>query len=320
MKYEESIRGNISRYLAMVGEQFEAKVNRLNQLIDDFPHPSTGSYREKLLIDLVREHLPKKAAVGTGFVYFPVENTKEVGLGDTQTTLLADKLISPQCDILIYDPENYAPIFKDGDFVVLKPESVYAVIEVKSKLSVKTIKDSMQTLIKFGSQWRTTAKFYKSSDLPELRLPMLFSFFWAIEQNSKGKNRISIKNTRDKIIESICNTDEFNNRELDDFPLLHDLFVFNEFMISAVSDDKSFGYASYKAQSKILKNGSYEAQGDKSIAMLLAFVQYAIDAPLNRFFIYPDHQVDKISSNKDMYGYHPILLQTRFNDYGLFVE
>lgn len=73
-------------------------------------HPtSVGTYRETLLQTLLRRNLPERYHVGTGFIYG----------------------CQRQVDILIYDRVDYAPLFREGDLVVVPPQAVRAAIEVK---------------------------------------------------------------------------------------------------------------------------------------------------------------------------------------------
>lgn len=85
---------------------------------------AVGTYRENLLQTLLRKNLPERYHVATGFI----ENCPR------------------QLDILIYDRLEYAPLFREGDLVVVPQESVRAVIEVKTKLTGKTLKESLQLL------------------------------------------------------------------------------------------------------------------------------------------------------------------------------
>ncbi|PJC99815.1 hypothetical protein GQ37_005790 [Janthinobacterium sp. BJB1] len=86
--------------------------------------PTVGSYRENLLQTLLRKHLPERYHVATGFIYH----------------------CNRQLDIVIYDRIDYAPVFREGDLVVVHPESVRAVIEVKTSLNTAALKDSLQLL------------------------------------------------------------------------------------------------------------------------------------------------------------------------------
>lgn len=53
---------------------------------------------------------------------------------------------SRQLDIVIYDRIDYAPVFREGDLVVVPPASVRAAIEVKTNLNKQEIKDSILLL------------------------------------------------------------------------------------------------------------------------------------------------------------------------------
>jgi hypothetical protein len=88
-------------------------------------HPTeVGSYREGLLQNLLRKHLPERYHVATGFIH----NCKK------------------QIDILIYDRIEYPPLFREGDLVVVPAESVRAVIEVKTSLDKDQLMDSLEAM------------------------------------------------------------------------------------------------------------------------------------------------------------------------------
>ena len=70
--------------------------------------------------------------VGTGFVMFPHEDPNPPGGPDLYDPLNQSAYsVSRQCDILIYDVARFPPVFRDGEFVVVRPEAVRAVIEVR---------------------------------------------------------------------------------------------------------------------------------------------------------------------------------------------
>jgi len=85
---------------------------------------SVGTYRENLLQTLLRKSLPERYHVATGFIHG----------------------CSRQLDILIYDRIDYAPMFREGDLVVVPRESVRAVIEVKTDLTAAAIRRSLSLL------------------------------------------------------------------------------------------------------------------------------------------------------------------------------
>ncbi|MBD8753823.1 DUF6602 domain-containing protein [Pseudomonas coleopterorum] len=86
--------------------------------------PTVGTYRENLLQNVLKKHLPERYHIATGFIY---------GL-------------SKQIDILIYDRIDYAPIFREGDLVIVPPEAVRAVIEVKTNLTTKSLHSALELI------------------------------------------------------------------------------------------------------------------------------------------------------------------------------
>ncbi len=76
---------------------------------------SIGLFAEQLIRDCLREILPKKYEVAHGFI-------------------LNEKLISHECDVIIYNSQDYAPIFKWNDFVVIEASAVHSVVEVKTSI------------------------------------------------------------------------------------------------------------------------------------------------------------------------------------------
>lgn len=92
-----------------------AKYKRLNYFTN---HPgSIGTYHETLLKSTLRQFLPKRYSLKTGFVYI-------------------DGQVSNQIDILIIDelePTSY--YFQEEDLVVVHPDAVVSAIEVKTTLN-----------------------------------------------------------------------------------------------------------------------------------------------------------------------------------------
>jgi hypothetical protein len=85
---------------------------------------SVGTYRENLLQSLLRKHLPERYHVATGFIYG----------------------CERQIDVIIYDRIDYAPIFREGDLVVVPPEAVRAIIEVKTNLTLEQLRKSLEQI------------------------------------------------------------------------------------------------------------------------------------------------------------------------------
>lgn len=109
---------NYLEYQKSISEELISIKDRLRYFIDDHHWPEDGRYKEIILIDILRKHLPKSVSVGTGFV---------VGNGR----------ISTQIDIIIYR-NDFPTMFQQSDFVILAAEAVLGVIEVKSHIANTT--------------------------------------------------------------------------------------------------------------------------------------------------------------------------------------
>ena len=109
---------NILEYHKSTTKELLALADKVKSLINH--NGEDGMYKEIVLKNIIRRFLPEKYKIGTGFVVNQTEN-RDIHIPSTQI------------DLLIYD--NTSPIlFKEGDFVILTPDSVCGIIEVKSNL------------------------------------------------------------------------------------------------------------------------------------------------------------------------------------------
>jgi hypothetical protein len=101
-------------YFEQINEEFLLMNKKLKNLVRN--RSALGLENESILREFLKSYVPKHYSIGHGFIF---KNDNE---------------ISNQCDILVYDSSFFPPLFKQGDFVVLSPESVMSVIEVKTKI------------------------------------------------------------------------------------------------------------------------------------------------------------------------------------------
>ena len=101
-------------YFQQINDEFNLTSTRLKRLIKN--RVALGAENEVILREFLKNYIPKHYSVGHGFIL----NS-------------SDEIIN-QCDIIIYDSSFFSPLFKQGDFVVLQPEAVMSVIEVKTKI------------------------------------------------------------------------------------------------------------------------------------------------------------------------------------------
>ena len=102
-------------YHRSLTEELYSIKDRIRNLVK---HWSTdGESKEVALRSLLRRHLPESVIVGRGFIVTP----------DTSST---------QIDVLVVDA-NKPTLFKDGDLLIVTPDAVLGVIEVKTQLRSK---------------------------------------------------------------------------------------------------------------------------------------------------------------------------------------
>ena len=103
-----------------------------------------GRLHEHVVANLLRNIAPRKCSFGTGFII----NSQ----GDT----------SPQCDIVVYDEQLNRPLLADMDVNVFPMECVYAIIEVKTNLRPKNLRETLDKICRIrkmaqkGKHYRST--------------------------------------------------------------------------------------------------------------------------------------------------------------------
>lgn len=120
----ESLRSSYDRkdYLASFSDELLAKSRRIDSLIR---HTGTvGSYREELVRAMIGRLLPARYQVSTGFL----ENCAR------------------QLDVIVWDAERYAPLFREGDVVVVPTAAVRAIVEVKTTLDTGPLDEALGLL------------------------------------------------------------------------------------------------------------------------------------------------------------------------------
>lgn len=126
----------------------EELANAQKRQIDSyFTHSGEkGRLNEYIVVDLLKQILPRKYSLGAGFII----NTQ----GD----------MSPQCDIIVYDGLHNRPLFGDKAANIYPIECVYAFIEVKTTLTTKNLRESLEAILKIRRMAKK-GKYYKSQEL-----------------------------------------------------------------------------------------------------------------------------------------------------------
>lgn len=109
---------NLRQFHESTTKELKSTQNRVRNLIGDSHWGEEGRYKEAILRNMIKRFISPRYTVGTGFI---VKNVN----GNIES--------SSQIDILIFD-SSYPTLFSEGDFYIVTPNSVKAVIEVKTNI------------------------------------------------------------------------------------------------------------------------------------------------------------------------------------------
>lgn len=111
---------DVQSYFESVGLEFRALKQRVRQLIAEVHWQTDGEWKESVLRQILRRHLPATAVVGRGFV-------------------VTNESATTQLDVLIHDGSKPV-LFRDGDLAFVTPDAVLGIIEVKSRIGPAQLK------------------------------------------------------------------------------------------------------------------------------------------------------------------------------------
>jgi hypothetical protein len=287
---------DLTGFAALLGESLSSRVGMLGQLLRNAHYPSIGQYKERLLAAAIRDYLPNTVEVGTGFVLFPrTEDEPRANSPYYDPLNQSAYVVSKQCDILIFDVARFPPIFRDGDFVVVRPEAVRAVIEVKGALSVRETRTALESFHDFGVKWRSAQQFYAAHHQPTTEKPGLFILAWDFQRDRRGRAATDPTRLRKQIAEFYANTLDVN--DADGYPFLMKLLVHQECEIGSIfgMEDQADGGSRFGMHTsdgrftRIDENDQPFRDRVRTIASLLASLHYLVAKDeFNRFFSYVD--------------------------------
>jgi hypothetical protein len=120
MKVEERFRA--------IAAELDAQKDRLRNLMAQPHYPTDGGWKESVLRQVLERHLPRTVVAGSGFI---VDQEEE----------------SSQIDILLYNAD--APLLhRDGELVVVTPDAVLGIIEVKTTARRGELSDAFSKLLR----------------------------------------------------------------------------------------------------------------------------------------------------------------------------
>lgn len=121
---------DVEAYFRSLTSELEALKDRVRNFIDDSHWLTDGEWKESVLSSALSKRLPDTIRVGRGFI-------------------ISEETTSTQCDILLY--KSSSPVlFREGSLVFLTPDAVLGVLEVKTTLSSRNLRESIQKLAAVG--------------------------------------------------------------------------------------------------------------------------------------------------------------------------
>jgi len=120
------IQTDYLKYHKSLARELRAIRSRVRNLIGSSHWQTDGEHKEAVLRRILSSHLPESVHVGKGFVCFPDE-------------------ASTQIDIMIMS-KNKPTLFKDGTLFIVTPDTVEAIIEVKTAQTVTQLGASLAKL------------------------------------------------------------------------------------------------------------------------------------------------------------------------------
>lgn len=114
-------------YFESFANEITSKFRRLQSIVG---HPTaSGDYHEEILRTVLRNFLSKRFSVKKGFIYAGPDR------------------VSKQIDIMIVDENSPASyIFQEGDFAVVIPQAVVAVMEIKTSFNANEFDQSIENI------------------------------------------------------------------------------------------------------------------------------------------------------------------------------
>lgn len=164
----ESVENRI-KLLESWSAEFMARIDRVYHLIGGGHRAELGSNREFLFRQLLRKVLPKRFTISTGFIYcFDGKNSR-------------------QQDVIIWDGFNNMALLEEGEFVVVPLRSVFAIIEVKTRLDRGELEAALEQLHPdFLFHWRFAAPNPLKPALGQQSPPSIFRGIVALHNEMGG--------------------------------------------------------------------------------------------------------------------------------------
>jgi hypothetical protein len=296
LNFEPGQIKSLQDFANLYGDSFSSKVDLLSKLLGGAHFPSEGAYKERLLQSAIQQFLPQGFRVASGFVLFPKKPTSS----DTLECALnkCEFQISKQCDLIVYNSRDFPTVYQDDGISIVRPESVRAIIEVKSSMNVQIARSSLDYFLDFQKKWIEASRFYAQNLGPELPPPSLHLLAW----RNRSKARTLVKQGM-PVLNAVVNfhKDQIEVQEADNAPKIEGVYVYRSYCIRPLVDANQPNFPDgFYLHDGLSTASKIEMLSDVVIGHLLADVHHAIsrEVPFNRFFSYMNNEDTKLDMHR----------------------
>jgi hypothetical protein len=122
-------------YYSSQAESMLSQFNNINRLLGPTHNwTPSGDFCEQLLREFLRRFLPPNLSVDKGFFY-------------GRTSIDEQDTHCPEIDVLIHDSADWRPILRIGDFVIVNPQAVRGMIQVKRTFSKSQVRRGLENVV-----------------------------------------------------------------------------------------------------------------------------------------------------------------------------
>jgi len=214
-----------------IAESYYKQISILDKIIGNRHWLTTGTYKEKVLINFLNNKVPEKIGIKSGFIAFPQKNEK-VNINEKITqTVESGYYLSKQIDIIVYYKEACAPIYEDENILIISPKSVIAVIEVKGIFNNEHVAKSIENMEDFCIKWNKYCDEFEINNKP----PLVINYYWDYGINKRIKDKTVLKKLEDNL-KLLTSSETYRKKAK-----INSLFIFNyaSYKLIQVIDDNS---------------------------------------------------------------------------------
>jgi hypothetical protein len=169
-------------YYSSQAELMLAQYDNINRLLGPTTHGTpSGDLCENLLREVLRKFLPPALSVDKGYFY----GRSQISGKDTHC---------PEIDILVHDAHSYAPLGRMGGFVIVQPQAVRAMIQVKRRLTAGELNDGFRNIVEAKQQLIDVLWQAQNRETPgwtgSLNPPRVFTGIFGFDAQSKNSTSL----------------------------------------------------------------------------------------------------------------------------------